>query len=191
MSDRSLLPPNATAHETVLEAAIRPDVPIEIREIWNPDTCPHELLPWLARAFSVDAWESDWTEEQKRHSVKASIEVHRHKGTIGSVRTALGALGIDARVQEWFNQVPTGEPYTFDLRLAADQTPVDQAGMKAALALVMNMKNLRSHLDEIQVSARSESRLRVGAVARMGQQITVINFRPVVLVINELAIVLE
>lgn len=30
--------------------------PVSIRELWNPDTCPANLLPWLAWSFSVDRW---------------------------------------------------------------------------------------------------------------------------------------
>lgn len=192
MSDLNLLPPNATAYETALEqVAGRQDVPVPIREIWNPDTCPYELLPWLAPAVSVDTWESDWSEEQKRQAIKASIEIHRRKGTIGSVQTALAALGIDARVQEWFNQQPQGEPYTFRLWLTADQTPIDKTGIQAALNVVSNTKNLRSHLDSIKVRARSRTSLIAACAMGIGHQITLNNYKRAVLAINELTIVLQ
>lgn len=191
MSD--LLPHNSTPAERALAEAIAriSEIPVMAREVWNPDTCPPALLPWLAWAFSVDEWNQNWSVEQRRATVRAAIAVQQVKGTIGAVRDALAALGINVRVQEWFNQTPEADPYTFRLLMEADQTPVDQASINAALAVVMNTKNLRSHLSEIQVSARSVSRLVVGAVAGMGHQITVNDFRPAVLVINELAIVLE
>lgn len=188
-----LLPHNATAAERALAEAMAriSDVPIMAREVWNPDTIPSDLLPWLAWAFSVDEWDSNWSDEQRRATVKSAIAVQQVKGTVGAVREALAALGISIQVQEWFQQEPQAAPYTFALWMEADQTPVGQAGINAALAVVMNTKNLRSHLSGTRVNARSESRLRVGAVAGIGQQITVNNFRLPVLVINELAIVLE
>ena len=51
MSDQpSLLPPNASALERKLEQATLRlgTLPVPLRELWNPDTCPAHLLPWLA-----------------------------------------------------------------------------------------------------------------------------------------------
>ncbi|WP_332113935.1 phage tail protein I, partial [Escherichia coli] len=39
--------------------------PVSIRELWNPDTCPANLLPSLAWAFSVHTWDEKWPEEPK------------------------------------------------------------------------------------------------------------------------------
>jgi phage tail P2-like protein len=92
-----LLPPNANEHEHALDDSIARigAVPVEISKLWNPHTCPIELLPWLAWALSVDEWDETWTEEQKRNSVAASYEVHSHKGTPYSIKSALLALGYD------------------------------------------------------------------------------------------------
>ena len=47
-----ILPPNATALERALaDAGARlSDVPVVVRELWNPDACPAAHLPWLAWA---------------------------------------------------------------------------------------------------------------------------------------------
>ncbi|MDT9105875.1 phage tail protein I, partial [Escherichia coli] len=121
MSD--LLPNNATPLEAALAEAIAriSDVPTPARDVWNPDTCQANLLPWLAWAFSVDEWDADWSEAQKRAAIKAAVPVQRYKGTIGAVREALAALGFGVQVQEWFNQLPAGAPYTYRLLLTADQ----------------------------------------------------------------------
>ena len=52
----SLLPHNASPQERAIEAATArlADVPVPLRDLWNPETCPAELLPWLAWAFGVD-----------------------------------------------------------------------------------------------------------------------------------------
>ena len=93
----NLLPPNATAYERALDDAMSAEValPIDIKELWNPDTCPIAFLPWLAWAFSVDEWDETWTEAQKRSIVAASYRIHRHKGTPYAIRETLSALGYD------------------------------------------------------------------------------------------------
>ncbi len=191
MSD--LLPPNATDLEhAVADVCARiDDVPIIIRELWNPQTCPADLLPWLAWSFSVDDWDSGWSDQQKRDTIAAAIEVQQIKGTIGSVRSALAALGIDARVQEWFNQIPEGDPYTYKLLLEAYQTPVTQEGLAKVLQLIDTNKSLRSHMSVAEVSARSESILTVGAVTNIGTDLTVTQYQYPVAFPNAHAIILE
>src|SRR5690554_4884661 len=188
-----LLPPSATDVERALAELFKRlnELPVPIRDMWNADTIPVALLPWLAWAFSVDEWAGHWSEQQRRDTIKNALAVQRMKGTINSVRQGLAALGIDARVQEWMNQIPAGDPYTFKLHLQADQTPVDLDGIKAALAVLERNKNLRSHLDGIYVSARSVARLHAGVVTGIGHEITLTEYRAAMLVINELAIVLE
>jgi phage tail P2-like protein len=73
--------------------------------LWNPATCPAALLPWLAWALSVDEWDDAWTEATKRAVIAASVEVHRRKGTVGSIKKALAAAGYgDATVLERFGR---------------------------------------------------------------------------------------
>ena len=69
MSDApSLLPNNATPLERSLDlfpVRIAPD-PKRIATLWDAETCPAHLLPYLAWAFSVDDWQDDWPETQRR-----------------------------------------------------------------------------------------------------------------------------
>lgn len=188
MSD--LLPPNATAQERALsEAAARiADVPVVVREMWNPDTCPANLLGWLAWAFTIDEWDTGWTEAQKREAIKRSIRVHKYKGTIGAVQEALGALFVNARVQEWFNQLPAGDPYTFRILLEADQVGISQAAMGSLLAVVERTKNLRSHLQLIETSVKTQAGPYAAACTNVGSEIVLTNYVPGLIVANETTI---
>lgn len=99
----SFLPPNATAQERALEATLARlgDVPVDLRGLWNPDTCPAAFLPWLAWAFSVDEWVPTWPESTKRQVIKDSYSVHAKKGSVASVKEALAAAGFgDATIVE-------------------------------------------------------------------------------------------
>lgn len=185
-----LLPPNATQLERILAAANARlgDIPVDLRWLVRPDDCPLEFLPWLAQSLSVDSWDMNWSEAQKRDTIKASLGVHRVKGTIGAVRRALSALGIEARLQEWFNQIPQGKPYTYRLLLDIDQVGIDQLTMRRVIQVVDDTKNLRSHLDTIRLRAVSKVRRRVAAVTGTGHQVT-LRFQAAPLVINENSLV--
>lgn len=175
MSDARLLPPNATLLErnAATACAQATALPVALRDLWDPEACPAAMLPWLAWAWSVDTWQDQWTERQKRDTVKAALAVQQIKGTAGAVRQALDAMGIPVRVQEWFNQTPAAAPYTFRLLVDVDQIAVTQAGLVAALEAVERTKSLRSHLDEIAVSAVTRSRLTVAAACNSGHEVDV------------------
>lgn len=92
MSD--LLPPNSTDLERRLATALQQlgELPVEIRHLRNPATCPASLLPYLAWELSVDEWNPDWGVDVKRRVVADSMRMHRRKGTCGAVRRALETL---------------------------------------------------------------------------------------------------
>ena len=76
----SLLPPNATPLERALEmlAALRlGKIDTPFRELWNAQTCPEELLPYLAWGLSVDQWSADWPLYIRRARVASAIEIQR------------------------------------------------------------------------------------------------------------------
>jgi phage tail P2-like protein len=149
------------------------DVPTPLRELWDADSCPDALLPWLAWAYSLDEWNAGWTPAQQRAAIKQSVAVHRYKGTIGAVREALAALGFEAQVREWFNQTPEGDPYTFLLQLNVDQEGFSLADLERMLEIVNTTKNLRSHLSEIVATVKTKAGPRVAAVAALGSETTV------------------
>jgi phage tail P2-like protein len=155
----SLLPPNATQLERLAAeaGAAGAELPVILRDLWDPEDCPEHLLPWLAWAWSADSWSDDWSARQKRNTIAEALAVQQIKGTIGAVRQALGALGFQTRVQEWHRQTPKAEPYTFRLHLDVDQDPMDQRGIQRALEIVERTKSLRSHLDAViqQITTRS------------------------------------
>ena len=94
----SLLPPNASAFEQAMELATARigDVPVPFAPLWDPETCPVDLLPYLAFALSIDSWSPDWPEALKRARVRTAIDIQRHKGTVQSVRDIIALFGGNA-----------------------------------------------------------------------------------------------
>lgn len=82
-----LLPANATALERALAGATGRigAVPTPLRELFRWDTCPADLLPWLAWEMSVDIWDQGWPEARKRAIIRESFELHRAKGTLYAI----------------------------------------------------------------------------------------------------------
>lgn len=92
----TLLPPNATAQEIALEGATARigEVPTPLRDVWNPDTCPAHLLPWLAWAFGVDEWDAGWSDDAKRATIRDAVAIQRRKGSVWSIKRAVALAGF-------------------------------------------------------------------------------------------------
>ncbi|MDC4839868.1 phage tail protein I [Acinetobacter baumannii] len=167
-----LLPPNSTVFEHTFEDAFSriSEVPTPARTFNDPLEAPEVVLPWLAWEKSVDDWYISWSEEQKRAVIKASYNVHCHKGTIGGLEAALGALGFTVRVQEWFNMQPPGEPYTFKIFIETSSTEISQEDYQRLFTIIRNNKNLRSHLLETTLIVTSEVSANVMTILQVGNE---------------------
>jgi len=99
-----LLPPNATPLERdVSRVCARLDeIPTGINAVFDPETIPAPMLPWLAWGLSVDLWFSDWSITQQRAVCADSLLFHRRKGTPASLRDMLNLydLGEDCTIVE-------------------------------------------------------------------------------------------
>ena len=128
MSDiQTLLPHTAGDFQRDLEivtAERMQGIENPLRDLWNVDTCPEHLLPWLAWAFSVEVWAHDWPEAIKRNVIRDAIAVHRTKGTRRAVELALAALNMRIDLHEGFELDEHGDRYgpthTFTLDTFAD-----------------------------------------------------------------------
>lgn len=159
---RSLLPPNATSVEKAIEASTarleRIDAPL--RQLWNADTCPADLLPWLAWSLSIDAWDAAWPEALKRTRIRSAISIQRHKGTVASVRDTVESFGGGVALREWFEQDPPAAPYTFELTVTLndlDGAPPSVAFVDQVIAEVGRTKPARAHFtftQGLQATAR-------------------------------------
>ncbi|MDH2664585.1 phage tail protein I [Acinetobacter baumannii] len=167
-----LLPPNSTVFEHAFEDAFSriSDVPTPARTFNDPFDAPAVVLPWLAWEKSVDDWDIFWSDEQKRAVINASYKVHCHKGTLGGLEAAWGALGFTVRVQEWFNMQPQGEPYTFKIFIETSSAEVSTEHYKKLFTIIRNNKNLRSHLIDSTLIVTSELQAEVTVLTLLGNE---------------------
>lgn len=150
--DKTLLPVNATELERKCEATFArfDNLPVSIGRVWDPQSCPEALLPWLAWALSVDSWESHWDAHTKRDLIAQSVHVHRTKGTVSAIERVLNTLGVSAELTEWFEY--SGQAYTFRLtawvnaNLVANEKPILNSELYQMLQRAINqVKPVRAH----------------------------------------------
>jgi phage tail P2-like protein len=92
----TVLPRNATPLERMLETStwrLFGEGPAGIRALWNPQTVPAAMLPWLAWALNVDAWDASWDESKKRSVIALAIATHTSDGTLQAVETITELCG--------------------------------------------------------------------------------------------------
>ena len=175
MNDTTLLPPSATDEERAIDLATARlgDVPVLVREAWNPETCPAELLPWLAWAFSVDEWQDTWTEAEKRGVIQNALYVHKKKGTLAALKRAVEPLGYIIRIIEWFEESPPGTPYTFRLEVGVLDKGVNEAIYDQMVRLIETYKNVRSQMLALTIKGEVSGKAYFGAGLMSGVDTTV------------------
>ncbi|MDO3521851.1 phage tail protein I [Ralstonia sp. SM1864_UCD524_TZ4] len=191
MSSATLLPPNATPLERrAAQAGARIErVPVPLRDLWNPATCPAELLPFLAWSFSVDRWNPSWPLATKRAVTAASYFVHRKKGTIGALRRAVEPLGFLIRVIEWWQTNPPGPRGSFRLDVGVLQTGIDEAMYAELERLIDDAKPCSRPMLGLQISLEVRGTQATGAAAYLGDVLTVYPYEPPDIVVSGTAAV--
>ena len=181
---RALLPRNASALENAVAVASSQisEVPAPLRQLWDPETCPLELLPYLAWAFSVDRWSGDWPEKTKRDVIKKAYFIHRHKGTISALRRVVEPLGFLINVIEWWKIGET--PGTFRLEVGVLNSGIDNEMYEELERLIADAKPCSRHLTGLVISLNINGPLYVGAANYLGDELTVYPYTSEVLTVS-------
>ncbi|MDW4578393.1 MULTISPECIES: phage tail protein I [Atlantibacter] len=169
----SLLPPGSSALERRLAEACGDisTVPVPLRELWNPDTCPEHLLPWLAWSFSVDRWDEAWPVAVKRQVVRDAYFIHRQKGTIAAVRRVVEPFGFLIRVIEWWQSGET--PGTFRLDIGVQDQGITEETYQELERLIAGAKPVSRHLVGLSINLQTSGSVITGAASYQGDELTV------------------
>lgn len=169
----SLLPLSSTQLERAIEAAMAEKTEIPLRTLYNPDTCPTHLLPWLAWTWSVDRWDTRWTEAVKRSAIRSSFYVHAHKGTIGALRRVVEPLGYLIEVLEWWETKPEGVPGTFALKVGVLDTGITEEAYLELERLIDDAKPVSRHMTGLAISLETQGAINIGVAVYEGDVIDV------------------
>ena len=175
MGAQQLLPGNATPLERQAAQALAQiqRVPIPLRQLCNPTTCPLNVLPYLAWAFSVDRWDGNWNEATKRAAIRSSHYIHSRKGTIGALRRVVEPLGYLIEVLEWWQTVPEGVPGTFALKVGVLETGITEEMYQELTWLIDDAKPLTRHLTGLAISLESTGTMFIGISVYEGDELSV------------------
>lgn len=182
MSDdtKPLLPNNATPLERAASEALAEiqRVPIPLRTLWNPYSCPAKLLPYLAWAFSVDRWDTTWSEAAKREVIATSFFVHKKKGTISALRRVVEPLGYLLKVTEWWQTDPMGTPGTFLLKIGVLDKGITEEMYLELERLVDDAKPVSRHITGLDLAGESTGIFFVGMATYDGDITAVLPYQP-------------
>lgn len=117
----TLLPPNSTKLERDLEQVLQRTTELDapLRKLWNPDTCPEHILPWLAWGLGLSDWKTYWPVSIKRAFIRDAIDFKRKQGTAQSVRQIVRNFGAAVVLQEGWEAEPKRAPHTFSVVINA------------------------------------------------------------------------
>ncbi len=178
MSDNRLLPVGSTVLE-VAAARTASDierVPVPLRDLWNPATCPEKLLPWLAWAFSVDRWDESWPEKVKRQVIRDAFFIHQHKGTTGAVRRVVEPFGAFLGLTEWFES--GGVPGTFRVTIGIGNKGITEDAYQELERLINDVKPCSRHLTGISLTQEVKGAVPVSLGCYVGDSLTVYAWMP-------------
>ncbi|WP_368988303.1 phage tail protein I [Citrobacter freundii] len=168
-----LLPPSASRMERVAArvCASLGEVPVPLRQLWNPWTCRADLLPYLAWAFSVDLWDEAWPINTKRKAVADAFYLHKYKGTTGAMRRVVEPFGFFIRVNEWWN-IDTA-PGTFTLDISVQDQGITEDTYLELERLISDAKPCSRHMIGMSINLQTSGPHWVGAASYLGEEITI------------------
>lgn len=147
------------------------DLPVPLRDLWNPWKCPVKFLPYLAWAFSVDRWEETWTETAKRQAVSDAFWIHQRKGTVAAVKRVIEGLGYSMTLEEWWEVAdPAG---TFRLEIDLKEIGITEPMINELERIIDDAKPVSRHISQLTLSASAYGTAHIGAAITDGEVITV------------------
>lgn len=176
--NKRLLPVGSTPLEiAAAQACARmADIEVPLSKLWNADTCPLVLLPYLAWAWSVDRWDEKWPEATKRSVVKAAYTVHKRKGTIGAIRRVVEPLGYLIKVIEWWKTNET--PGTFRLDVGVLETGITEEMYQELERLIDDAKPCSRHLIGLSINLDVNGTIPISAASYDGDEMTIYPYLP-------------
>ncbi|WP_435404358.1 phage tail protein I [Klebsiella quasipneumoniae] len=147
------------------------DLSVPLRDLWNPWKCPVKFLPYLAWAFSVDSWDENWSEAEKRSVIGEAFWLHQRKGTIAAIRHVVEKMGYSLSITEWWEVAdPAG---TFRLETDVNDIGITSRMLDELTRLINETKPVSRHTAQFNISAKVTGTIFIGATLSSGEIITV------------------
>lgn len=170
---QQLLPIGSSQFEQLTAQALADlsALPIHVSSLWDPWSCPAELLPWLAWSLSVDYWDSHWNEQTKRKTIATAYFVHKHKGTVSALRQVILSLGYTMTLTEWWQ---TSDPVgTFRITVNINSAGITELMYQELTRLINDVKPLGRHLLELALALETTGQIYTSGALRQGDELTI------------------
>lgn len=120
---------------------------VKTPRVWDQlEQMTDEELDETAWELGIDWYNSSWDRIQKIATIKVAGTVIKKRGTKWAVEQLVQAAFGYGKISEWFEY--GGEPFYFKIVTSALLT---QDGMKTFLGMIGKVKNVRSHLEKIEI----------------------------------------
>ncbi len=172
----NLLPPNSSPLDRRLSitCSAAEDLSTEvIVDAVRVPTAREDFLPYLAWEASVDRWSDDWSDATKRKVIEDSFFVHKHKGTIGSLRRVVEPFGFLLRVVEWYELEPPAKRGTFKLDIGVSEKGISDEVYAELVRLIDETKPVSRHLTGLAITILAQAESYMGCAAYLGDELTV------------------
>lgn len=138
------------------------------------DKVEESALVHLAEQFHItgnEGWTNCTTTSEKRDLIKNSLNLHRFRGTKFSLTRVLEILGLNGKLQEWFEY--GGKPYYFKISVDMNNKPFDETTEESLIDLITANKNVRSKLEVLIINLISSCTQSFASCAVTSEEMTV------------------
>lgn len=130
---------------------------------------PEKMLNLLAVELRAPYYDDKLPIEQRRIIVKNSLLWNERAGTPYAVEELISAVFGTGKIMEWFEY--GGTPYYFRIQT---ETQITEESMKNFQEVMKRVKNVRSHMEAIEITRRYQDKLYVSGVIKQTLRPTVI-----------------
>jgi phage tail P2-like protein len=171
MTNKTLLPPSASSCEKKLSQAMVCELPIHLRSLWDPKTCPFELLPYLAWQYSVDRWDENWPQQTKRKVIGEAFDIHKSKGTKEAIRRAVEPFGYLINIIEWWQN--NNPPGTFAIEIGISDKGITDESYQELTQAIDDVKPVSRHLSGLSLQLVTRGSTTIGASSYDGNTLNI------------------
>lgn len=172
-SDDTLMPPAASRFERGFAqlAALLTNLDYPVEALFDPLTCPLDILPWLAWAVSIDRWDGAWSDEEKRLAVASAIAEQQRKGSRLSVEQVAVSFDDLIAIIPWHEATPPRDPFTFEVNLPVlDADGIaggDRVSAATARAIIREIERVKPARDHFELVMQLDMQLQQAPVAAL------------------------
>lgn len=125
-------------------------------------TLNSEEFDLLAIGFDLQNYDPAWSVEKKAEVLNGCLFEKAHLGTVYAVKKAISIISNATILQDWFEQTPPAQPYTFRLVTDWDKLDVELSAKKIReLISYVNYNKAARCLWSWDIRAKAENELKI------------------------------